>query len=67
MVIQGIACHHGTVPQAVRHLLERAYRDGALRVLCATCTLSQGTNLPVNADRYTDVLACPCSRWWPRK
>ncbi|MFF5826027.1 DEAD/DEAH box helicase [[Kitasatospora] papulosa] len=47
MVVQGIAYHHGTVPQAVRHLLERAYHDGALRVLCATSTLSQGMNLPV--------------------
>nr|WP_237694449.1 DEAD/DEAH box helicase [Streptomyces sp. SID2563] len=47
MVGQGIAYHHGTVPQPVRHLLERAYRDGALRVLCATSTLSQGMNLPV--------------------
>ncbi|WP_031008971.1 DEAD/DEAH box helicase [Streptomyces sp. NRRL F-5727] len=47
MVIQGIAYHHGTIPQPVRHLLERAYRDGALRVLCATSTLSQGMNLPV--------------------
>ncbi|MEV6957215.1 DEAD/DEAH box helicase [Streptomyces sp. NPDC051183] len=47
MVIQGIAYHHGTVPQAVRHLLERAYRKGTLRVLCATSTLSQGMNLPV--------------------
>lgn len=47
MVTQGIAYHHGTVPQPVRHLLERAYRDGVLRVLCATSTLSQGMNLPV--------------------
>ncbi|MET9694654.1 DEAD/DEAH box helicase [Streptomyces sp. NPDC006514] len=47
MAVQGIAYHHGTVPQAVRHLLERAYRDGTLRVLCATSTLSQGMNLPV--------------------
>ncbi|WP_328486094.1 DEAD/DEAH box helicase [Streptomyces zaomyceticus] len=47
LVLQGIAYHHGTVPQPVRHLLERAYRDGALRVLCATSTLSQGMNLPV--------------------
>ncbi|MFJ8785820.1 DEAD/DEAH box helicase [Streptomyces sp. NPDC102476] len=47
MVTQGIAYHHGTVPQPVRHLLERAYRDGALRLLCATSTLSQGMNLPV--------------------
>ncbi|WP_030792757.1 DEAD/DEAH box helicase [Streptomyces sp. NRRL S-920] len=47
MVTQGIAYHHGTVPQPVRYLLERAYRDGTLRVLCATSTLSQGMNLPV--------------------
>ncbi|MFE4263402.1 DEAD/DEAH box helicase [Streptomyces sp. NPDC056883] len=47
MVLQGFAYHHGTVPQAVRHLLERGYRDGTLRVLCATSTLSQGMNLPV--------------------
>ncbi|MFF4859992.1 DEAD/DEAH box helicase [Streptomyces rubiginosohelvolus] len=47
MVTQGIAYHHGTIPQPVRHLLERSYRDGALRVLCATSTLSQGMNLPV--------------------
>ncbi|SCK55991.1 Superfamily II helicase [Streptomyces sp. ScaeMP-e48] len=47
MVTQGIAYHHGTVPQPVRHLLERAYRDGVLRLLCATSTLSQGMNLPV--------------------
>ncbi|MGV9628565.1 DEAD/DEAH box helicase [Streptomyces sp. NPDC003487] len=47
MVVQGIAYHHGTIPQPVRHLLERAYREGELRVLCATSTLSQGMNLPV--------------------
>ncbi|MFR9727299.1 helicase-related protein [Streptomyces sp. MS19] len=47
MVTQGIAYHHGTVPQPVRHLLEDAHHDGALRVLCATSTLSQGMNLPV--------------------
>jgi len=47
MVLQGMAYHHGAVPQAVRHLLERGYRDGVLRVLCVTSTLSQGMNLPV--------------------
>ncbi|MEU3907937.1 DEAD/DEAH box helicase [Streptomyces goshikiensis] len=47
MVVQGIAYHHGTVPQTVRHLLEHAYRGGVLRILCATSTLSQGMNLPV--------------------
>ncbi|MEU3322054.1 DEAD/DEAH box helicase [Streptomyces sp. NPDC006785] len=46
MVLQGFAYHHADVPQAVRHALERAYREGTLRVLCATSTLSQGMNLP---------------------
>nr|BEK71550.1 hypothetical protein KPHV_87770 [Kitasatospora purpeofusca] len=47
LVARGIAFHHGSVPQAVRTLLERGYREGVLRVLCATSTLSQGMNLPV--------------------
>lgn len=46
MVVEGFAYHHAEVPQGVRHCLERAYRNGALRVLCATSTLSQGMNLP---------------------
>ncbi|MFD4588933.1 DEAD/DEAH box helicase [Streptomyces sp. NPDC058434] len=55
MVLGGYAYHHGEVPQAVRHCIERAYRDGALRVLCATSTLSQGMNLPVKTVLVHDI------------
>jgi len=46
LVLHGVAYHHGEVPQAVRHCVERAYREGALRVVCATSTLFQGMNMP---------------------
>ncbi|MFE1242365.1 DEAD/DEAH box helicase [Streptomyces tendae] len=55
MVLRGFAYHHAEVPQAVRHCLERAYRDGTLRVLCATSTLSQGMNLPTKTVLIPDV------------
>ncbi|MFB7782191.1 DEAD/DEAH box helicase [Streptomyces vinaceus] len=55
MVLQGYAYHHAEVPQAVRHCLERAYRNGALRVLCATSTLSQGMNLPTKTVLVPDT------------
>ncbi|MEU0110666.1 DEAD/DEAH box helicase [Streptomyces sp. NPDC006251] len=55
MVLRGYAYHHAEVPQAVRHCLERAYRNGALRVLCATSTLSQGMNLPTKTVLVPDT------------
>ncbi len=57
LVAQGIGYHHADVPDAVRHGVERAYRRGALRVLCATSTLSQGVNLPAKT-----VLVCGTMR-----
>lgn len=55
MVLQGFGYHHSEVPMAVRHRLERAYREGVLRVLCATSTLSQGMNLPTKTVLVPDV------------
>ncbi|MEV6961745.1 helicase-related protein [Streptomyces sp. NPDC051207] len=55
MVLEGYAYHHAEVPQAVRNCLERAYRNGALRVLCATSTLSQGMNLPTKTVLVPDT------------
>jgi replicative superfamily II helicase len=46
MVRAGVGFHHADVPQEVRLALERAYRAGALTILCATTTLAQGVNLP---------------------
>ncbi|WP_331718346.1 DEAD/DEAH box helicase [Streptomyces sp. NBC_00624] len=69
MVLGGYAYHHGTVPQAVRHCIERAYRDGTLRVLCATSTLSQGMNLPVKTVLIPDIwrnqgVSIPVREFW---
>ena len=55
MVLQGFAYHHSEVPQPVRQILERGYRSGALRVLCATSTLSQGMNLPTKTVIVPDT------------
>ncbi|MCA1221087.1 DEAD/DEAH box helicase [Streptomyces sp. 8L] len=55
MVLGGYAYHYSEVPQAVRTCLERAYRNGALRVLCATSTLSQGMNLPTKTVLVPDT------------
>jgi hypothetical protein len=46
MVRAGVGFHHADVPEEIRHALERAYRAGALTILCATTTLAQGVNLP---------------------
>lgn len=46
LVRAGVGYHHADVPESVRQALERAYRAGALPILCATSTLAQGVNLP---------------------
>jgi len=45
-VRRGFGYHSADLPDAVRLELEAAFRDGALTVLAATSTLSQGVNLP---------------------
>ena len=47
-VAAGVAFHHGGLTMDTRSLLEDAYRQGTLRVLVATTTLSSGVNLPAN-------------------
>ena len=45
-IAQGFAYHHADIPEELRVAIERAFRGGALRILVATSTLSQGVNLP---------------------
>jgi hypothetical protein len=45
-VAQGIAVHHGGVPQGLRLVLEHAFRSQVLRALVATNTIAQGVNFP---------------------
>jgi hypothetical protein len=44
----GIAVHHGKMPAPVARRLKRLIDRGAVRVVIATSTLSEGVNLPVN-------------------
>lgn len=43
----GIAVHHGGVPDAVKKAIERDFRKRELQVIVATSTLAQGVNLPI--------------------
>ncbi|MBI3802752.1 MAG: DEAD/DEAH box helicase [Nitrospirae bacterium] len=43
---KGVALHHADLPWELRDLVERAFRSGAIRILCATSTLAMGINCP---------------------
>ncbi|XP_075587957.1 DNA polymerase theta [Dermatophagoides farinae] len=42
----GCAFHHGGMTMEERGTVEQGFRDGTLRILCCTTTLSTGVNLP---------------------
>nr|CDS20805.1 Activating signal cointegrator 1 complex subunit [Echinococcus granulosus] len=46
---RGIGCHHAGMLRPDRTLVERLFREGALRVLVCTATLAWGVNLPAHA------------------
>ena len=47
-LLRGIGVHHAGLPQKEKRILEAAYRQGLISVLCATATLASGVNLPAN-------------------
>lgn len=44
---EGIAIHHGDMPQPIREKIERALRDGGIKLVICTNTLAEGVNLPI--------------------
>ena len=58
-VLDGVAFHHAGLVNEQRAEVENAFRDGTLRVVCATPTLAMGVNLPADVvimrttSRYT--------------
>ncbi|MFB6299781.1 MAG: DEAD/DEAH box helicase [Halobacteriales archaeon] len=66
-VEDGIAFHHAGLRSEHRSLIERAFRDRRLEVICATPTLASGVNIPARRiivrdhQRYTDTGLEPLS------
>ncbi|MBN1924091.1 MAG: DEAD/DEAH box helicase [Nanoarchaeota archaeon] len=46
LVRNGVAFHHAGLVQNQKELVEQAFRDRTLKVICATPTLAAGVNLP---------------------
>ncbi len=44
---EGIALHHGDIPQETRETIENALRNNAIRLTVCTNTLAEGVNLPI--------------------
>ncbi len=68
-VTQGFAFHTADLPEALRVAIERAFRNGTLRILVATSTLSQGVNLPVKTvivshTRRDQTTQIPVREFW---
>ena len=44
---RGVAYHHAALPTDIQAEIEDAVREGAIDIVCATSTLTEGVNLPV--------------------
>ncbi len=54
---RGIAFHNADLPRTIRRLLESGFRDGEIRVIASTTTLSLGVNFPAR-NVFIDTHRC---------
>ncbi len=52
---KGVAFHHAGLLNKQRNLIEKGFRDGSIRVICATTTLAAGLDLPAYAVVIRDM------------
>ena len=52
---KGVAFHHAGLLNKQRSLIEKGFREGAIKVICATTTLAAGLNLPAYAVIIKDM------------
>ncbi len=55
LVLSGFGFHHAGLTKNVRRLLEKAFREGYLKILTCTPTLAAGVNLPAEIAVVRDI------------
>ncbi|MEM0201096.1 MAG: DEAD/DEAH box helicase [Candidatus Micrarchaeaceae archaeon] len=55
VVKSGVAFHHSGLLNSQRSIIEDAFREGYIKVICSTTTLGIGVNLPANTVLIRDI------------
>lgn len=45
-LLSGVSFHHAGLRNSLREITENLFKEGCLKIICATPTLAQGTNMP---------------------